>query len=88
MFASTCPVCKISQDTQEHALICLETRQLIKQEHIPLLNSVKYNDLFSDIDSQLRITQAFDIIIKTREHLRISPVDSAYPGQNTGPGGG
>ena len=43
---------------------------------------------FSDIDSQLRITQAFDIIIKTREHLRISPVDSAYPGQNTGPRGG
>ena len=26
MFASTCPVCKISQDTQEHALICLNPK--------------------------------------------------------------
>ena len=60
----------------------------MKQEHIPLLDSVNYNDIFGDIDTQLKISQAFDIIIKTRERLRTPPVDSAYPGKCTGPGGG
>ena len=86
-FLSTCH-CKISDDTQEHALYCSRTKQHMNNEHIQLLNSVNYSDLFSNIDSQLRITQAFDIIIKTREQLRTPPVDLAYPGQSMGPGGG
>ena len=79
--------CKFSQDTQEYALICVRTRKHLKNENIQLLDSVDYSDLFSDIDSQLRITQAFSFIIQTRELLR-TPVDSAYPGTCTGPGGG
>ena len=86
-YISTCP-CKISNDTQEHALQCSRTKQHLNNEHLQLIDSVKYSDLFSNVDLQLRITQAFDIIIKTRERLRTPPVNSAYPGQNTGPGGG
>ena len=60
----------------------------MKQDYIQLLDSVNYNDIFGDIDAQLKITKAFDIIIMTRERLRTPPVDSAYPGKCTGPGGG
>ena len=86
-YTSLCP-CKLSQDTQEHALLCVRTRKHLNQENIQLLDSVCYSDMFSDIDSQLRITQAFSIIIQTRELLRTPPADSAYPGKCTGPGGG
>ena len=86
-FISNCP-CNTSEDTQEHALFCVRTRKSLKQEHIQLLDSVKYSDIFADIDSQYRITKAFDVIIQTRERLRIPPVNTAYLGDSTGPGGG
>ena len=87
-YISLCP-CKLSHDSQEHALICVRTRKHPKNENIQLLDSVDYSDLFSSgIDSQLRITQAYSVIIQTREQLRTPPVDSAYPGIYTGPCGG
>ena len=48
------------------------------------LNSVSYNDIFSDSEAQFKITKVFEGIIHIREVLRTP----AYPGQNTGPDGG
>ena len=86
-FPSTCPLCCLNSDTQEHAIVCLSMRNLIAHEHVALLNSVTYCDIFSDIEKQFKITQAFELIIRTREKLRAPPSVPAYPGLSTGPAG-
>ena len=35
-------------------------------EHRQILENVSYSDLFSNVDDQLHITEAFQIIIETR----------------------
>ena len=62
----------------------MSMRNLLDHEQIDLLNSVTYCDIFSDIEKQYKITQAFQLIIQTREKLRAPPSTSAYPGVSTG----
>ena len=83
-FTSTCPVCKSSPDTQEHAIHCSSLKRHISPDNINLFDGVNYSDLFSTIDSQLRVTQLFEIIIKTRKQLRAPP---SLPRPHSGPSG-
>ena len=83
-YASICPVCKLYPDTQEHAIVCSSIKQHINQELLSLFDGVSYSDIFSTIDSQLRVTQLFEIIIKTRIQLRTS---TSLPRHHSGPSG-
>ena len=58
----------------------------MEKEHIAALDSVKYNDIFGNTYSQLKITKVFKSIIHIREQLRAPPLNPAYPGKSTGPG--
>ena len=49
-----------------------------------LLEGAVYSDLFSNVDDQLRITEAFQVIIATREKLRDTP-RAGLPGHRSGP---
>ena len=69
-FTSSCPVCKINSDTQQHALLCTELKKYIKKEDLVSLSGVVYTDIFSDTEKQLQVTLVFHIIIQTRERLR------------------
>ena len=62
-------------------------RNLLTYEQIALLNSVTYSDIFSDIEKQYKTTQAFELIIQTREKLKAPPYVPAYPGLSRGPAG-
>ena len=73
-----------SDDTQEHALVCTVVKTHLSENNTKLVNSVSYMDLFGSIDAQLIVTEAFSIIIKTRESLQKYPVDG-LPGHNSGP---
>ena len=86
-FRSICEFCKKSSDIQEHALSCNDIRNHMKKDHVEVLDSVKYSDIFSDANSQYKIVQVFQNSMNTREQLRASPLNSAYLGINTGPGG-
>ena len=81
---SPCKFCMKSDDTQEHALVCTVVKTHLSENNTKLVNSVSYMDLFGSIDAQLIVTEAFSIIIKTRENLRKYPVDG-LPGHNSGP---
>ena len=87
-FTSSCPVCNINSDTQQHALLCTELKNYIKKEDLVSLSGVVYTDIFSDTLKQLKVTQVFDMIIQTRVRLRTPPTNPAYPGQCTGPADG
>ena len=86
-YLHSCPFCKTHSDTQEHALYCTTLRKHMDKDILSDLDSVSYNDIFGDINSQHKITQIFSSIIQTREQLRAPPQTPAYPGHNTGPGG-
>ena len=86
-FTSTCSLCYLNSDTQEHATVCLSMRNLIAHEHVALLNSVTYSDIFSDIQKHFKVTQVFELMIQTREKLRAPPSIPAYTGMSTGPAG-
>ena len=84
---SFCQFCKSYLDTQDHALSCNMLRNHMKKELIAALDRVKYNDIFGKTHSQLKITKVFKSIIHVREQLRAPPLNPAYPGNSTGPGG-
>ena len=65
-----CFICKVCDDTQEHALLCKDLTRHIENTHETLDPNVQYVDLFGSVQDQLRITQAYTIIIKIREKLR------------------
>ena len=79
-----CKICKKYEDTQEHAIHCEKLKMHMTQEHRQLLENSSYSDLFSDINDQLRITEAFQIIIETRERLQDTS-RTGLPGLCTGP---
>ena len=87
-YASYCPFCSKPgfkpEDSQVHALCCEIVRKEMSSLQLQELNSVSYNDIFSDSEAQFKITKVFEVIIHIREVLRTP----AYPGQNTGPDGG
>ena len=58
------------EDTQEHAIHYEKLKMHMTTEHRQLLENAPYSDLFSDINDQLRITEAFQIIIETRERFQ------------------
>ena len=84
-YTYSCQFCKLHLDTQEHALSCKMFRSHMKKEYLQGLDSVTYNDLFSDASSQHNITRVFTAIINTRELLRAPPLNQAYLGHRTGP---
>ena len=79
--------CKLSLDTQEHALSCHTIVNNMNKELLPAFNSVKYNEIFSDVQFQQNVTKVYQNIVQVREKLRESSKDPAYPGDSTGPGG-
>ena len=81
---SPCTFCRKSDDTQEHALVCPVVKTHLSENDTKLVNSVAYIDLFGSVNTQLLVTEAFSIIIKTRENLQKYSVDG-LPGHNSGP---
>ena len=81
---SPCTFCRLSDNTQEHALVCPVVKTHLSDNDTKLVNSVEYIDLFESVDTQLLVTEAFSIIIKTRENLRKYSVDGLH-GHNSGP---
>ena len=65
-----CFICRVCDDTQEHALLCKDLRRHIENAHETLDTNVQYVDLFGSVQDQLRITQAYTIIIKIQKKLR------------------
>jgi hypothetical protein len=72
-------VCKICDDTQEHALECNDLKRHITKHHETIFNIVKYVDIYGSVPDQFRITQVYTIIIQTREGLKKTPTE-AYLG--------
>ena len=68
-YKNTTCICKKDIDSQEHALVCHDVIKLLSTEDQDTLKEVKYTDLFSDLDSQLRITKLYQNIIKIRKRL-------------------
>ena len=83
IFISLCMFCKIYLDTQDHALPFNTIKTQMNKELLSPLNSVKYNDMYSDVKSQRKITRMFQSFIHMREQLRAPSLDPAYPGQST-----
>ena len=79
--------CKLSLDTQKHALSCHTIVDNKNKELLPAINSGKYNDIFSDVQSQDDVTKVYQNIIQVREKLREHSLHPAYPGNSTGYGG-
>ena len=59
----------------------------MENEVLSELDSINYNDMFGNTKSQIMITKVYKSIIYTRERLRAPPLDPAYPGNISGPGG-
>ena len=91
-FTSFCPLCSSSnkkhEDTQAHALICEVLKRGMSTVQLQALNSVSYNDIFSNVEAQYEVTKVFEIIILMREALRSPSQHPAYPGFSTGPDSG
>ena len=79
-----CIICGKCEDNQEHALICNVLRSHIPREHKESLENVIYADLFGNTINQLRVTEVFSIIIKTRQRLR-KDSGASLPGHHSGP---
>ena len=78
-----CKICQEYEDTQEHALICEELREYLSLNNIHLSEDIHYSDLFGCVYDQLRITEAFQVIIDAREKLHEST--QGLPGHCSGP---
>ena len=91
-FTSFCPLCSSSnekhEDTQAHALICEVLKRGMSTVQLQALNSVSYNNIFSNVEAQYEVTKVFEIIILKREALRSPSQHPAYPGFSTGPDSG
>ena len=66
-----------------------ELRKHLDKDHIDIISSVKYDDLFVNINEQHKIIKLFQIIIKTIQEFRDKmDKERAYHGQNNnGPSG-
>ena len=71
-------MCNISDDTQEHALLCHGVRKHLQPDHISLIDSVIYEDLVGPLDRKLQISKAYQIIIKTRERFMATSSPSLH----------
>ena len=78
-----CKICQNYEDTQEHALICDKLKVYLSLNNIQLPEDVLYSDLFRNVYDQLRITEAFQVIIDAREKLQ--PTPRGLPGHHSGP---
>ena len=76
-----CPVCKLSDDTQEHAILCEALEKHMERDHKDILKNVKYVDIFGSQEEQLRITKTYSILISVREKL--CEPQQGLPGHNT-----
>ena len=80
-----CPVCQEENDSQEHALSCRATSQKLKD----ITKEVKYEDLFGDLDRQLKVAKVYQSIIKLRTSLlaqegpRDTPTGASIPDPET-----
>jgi hypothetical protein len=88
-----CQICSAEDDTQEHALKCEALKRLMTPHQVDKLRIVQYSDLFGPVDYQLKVTEAFEEIIETRQNLRALPGPSQalpgprLPGHCAGPSG-
>ena len=81
-----CQLCNIEVDSQEHALKCHVIKESLSQQEKQLLNNVHYEDIFGALNSQLKISQLFQSIIRIKKRILSTRVPtSAYPGINSGP---
>ena len=73
-----CPMCQEKNDSQEHALSCRVTSQKLNDK----TKEVKYEDLFGDLDGQLKVAKVYQTIIKLRTSLlaQEGPQDRGRPG--------
>ena len=79
---SPCIMCDLSDNMQEHVLICHhEVKKNRQPYHISIIGSVVYEDLVGPLDRKLQITKAYQIIIKTRERFRATSSPS-LPGHH------
>ena len=83
-----CQLCMSSEvDSQEHALSCIALYEQLNQEDRNTLKKANYQDIFGDLQAQLRISQLFQTLTRIKRRL-LKPVDqstTAYPGINSGP---
>lgn len=84
-----CQLCKFEVDNQEHALSCIILKQNMNHEDKNILQVVKYQDIFGDLDEQLRISKLFQTLIRIKRRLLKSELlpTVAYPGINSVPSG-
>ena len=78
-----CKICQNYEDTQEHALICDKLKVYLSLNNIQLSEDIHYSDLFGCVNDQLRITEAFQVIIDAREKLQ--ETTRGLPGHCSGP---
>jgi hypothetical protein len=81
-----CKVCGKYYDTQEHALTCDILTSHMTTENRDKVLSVKYANLFAAPEDQLRIIEAFNIVIETRQRLQ-APSGPRLPRHHMGPSG-
>ena len=69
---TTCPMCNLQVDSQEHALAWYKVTQHLNSKNTEILKSVTYNDLFSSPDRQVQITRIFQQLLIIRQKLLIN----------------
>ena len=65
-------MCKHHIDSQEKSLTCRSIIEELDTTERNMVQGAKYSDIFGNVDEQLRIAKAFQIILKTREHILAS----------------
>ena len=64
-----CPLCKVHQDTQEHALTCEVIALKLALNVKKMICEVKYEDIFGDLENQQKIAAVYQEIIRIRKRL-------------------
>ena len=76
-----CPLCKASEDTQEHLMMCT-----VLQNILPLNNHIVYEHMGGTPDQQTDFIRAYEGYLKIRDELLDSTgLGSSLPGLYTGP---
>ena len=70
-----CPLCKRSEDSQEHLFECSEIRQTLSINHQP--SNISHNDIFTnDCNKLLQVAQLLKAIISIREDLMLEKAEA------------
>ena len=64
---NTCPLCKLGPDSQMHALTCNIIAEHLNQQEKNAIQSITYENIFGDVNAQLKKTNIYQTIIRKKK---------------------